>query len=160
MKDYENLILWQPNESFKYIPINVSSASRTTYNINFLKDFASSQLQISYNIYDSKDNDMDEKLLYVPDYSANIFLAHNFNQSMNMVLNYKYTGKRILQYGSDWSDQTDSDAFGVLDISISKDFDALKASLVVDNLLDETFESTLGYPEPGRSIKLVAEYKI
>ncbi len=160
MKDYENLILWQPNESLKYIPINVSSASRTTYNINFLKEFASSQLQISYNIYDSKDNDMDEKLLYVPDYSANIFLSHNFNQSINMAFNYKYTGKRILQYGSDWSDQTDGDAYGVLDFSVSKDFDALKTSLIVDNLLDETFESTLGYPEPGRSIKLVAEYKI
>ena len=160
MKDYENLILWQPNESLKYIPINVSSASRTTYNINFLKEFASSQLQISYNIYDSKDNDMDEKLLYVPDYSANIFLSHNFNQSINVALNYKYTGKRILQYGSDWSDQTDGDAYGVLDFSVSKDFDALKTSLIVDNLLDETFESTLGYPEPGRSIKLVAEYKI
>ena len=160
MKDYENLILWQPNESLKYIPINVSSASRTTYNINFLKEFASSQLQISYNIYDSKDNDMDEKLLYVPDYSANIFLSHNFNQSINVALNYKYTGKRILQYGSDWSDQTDRDAYGVLDFSVSKDFDALKTSLIVDNLLDETFESTLGYPEPGRSIKLVTEYKI
>ena len=160
MKDYENLILWQPNESLKYIPINVSSASRTTYNINFLKEFASSQLQISYNIYDSKDNDMDEKLLYVPDYSANIFLSHNFNQSINMVFNYKYTGKRILQYGSDLSDQTDGDAYGVLDFSVSKDFDTLKTSLIVDNLLDETFESTLGYPEPGRSIKLVAEYKI
>ena len=160
MKDYENLILWQPNESLKYIPINVSSASRTTYNINFLKEFASSQLQISYNIYDSKDNDMDEKLLYVPDYSANIFLSHNFNQSIDVALNYKYTGKRILQYGSDWSDQTDGDAYGVLDFSVSKDFDALKTSLIVDNLLDETFESTLGYPEPGRSIKLVTEYKI
>ena len=160
MKDYENLILWQPNESFKYIPINVSSASRTTYNINFLKEFASSQLQISYNIYDSKDNNMDEKLLYVPDFSANIFLSHNFNQSINVALNYKYTGKRILQYGSDWSDQTDGDAYGVLDFSVSKDFDALKTSLIVDNLLDETFESTLGYPEPGRSIKLVTEYKI
>ena len=160
MKDYENLILWQPNELLKYIPINVSSASRTTYNINFLKEFASSQLQISYNIYDSKDNDMDEKLLYVPDYSANIFLSHNFNQSINVALNYKYTGKRILQYGSDWSDQTDGDAYGVLDFSVSKDFDALKTSLIVDNLLDETFESTLGYPEPGRSIKLVTEYKI
>ena len=160
MKDYENLILWQTNESLKYIPINVSSASRTTYNINFLKEFASSQLQISYNIYDSKDNDMDEKLLYVPDYSANIFLSHNFNQSIDVALNYKYTGKRILQYGSDWSDQTDGDAYGVLDFSVSKDFDALKTSLIVDNLLDETFESTLGYPEPGRSIKLVTEYKI
>ena len=39
MKDYKNLILWQPNESLKYIPINVSSASRSTYNINFLKEF-------------------------------------------------------------------------------------------------------------------------
>ena len=160
MKDYENLILWQPDASYKYQPINVSSASRTTYNINYLKEFSNSQLQVSYNIYDSEDDDLKKKLLYVPEYSANVFLAHNLNQDMNIVFNYKYTGKRILQYGSDWSPQTDGDGYGILDLSVSKDFNDLKASLVIDNILDKAFESTLGYPEPGRSIKMVVEYKI
>ena len=160
LKDYDNLILWQPDESYKYQPINVSSASRTTYNINYLREFSNSRLQVSYNMYNSKDNDLKKELLYVPDYSANIFLSHNFNQSMNMVFNYKYTGKRILQYGSDWSPQTNGDAYGILNLSVSKDFNELKTSLIIDNLLDETFESTLDYPEPGRSLKLVVEYKI
>ncbi|MDC0918221.1 hypothetical protein OAQ61_03865 [Candidatus Marinimicrobia bacterium] len=160
MKDYENLILWQPDASYKYQPINVSSASRITYNINYLKEFSNSQLQVSYNIYDSEDDDLKKKLLYVPEYSANVFLAHNLNQDMNIVFNYKYIGKRILQYGSDLSSQTDGDGYGILDLSISKDFNDLKASLVVDNILDKAFESTLGYPEPGRSIKMVVEYKI
>ncbi|MBC8226411.1 MAG: hypothetical protein H8E74_04635 [Gammaproteobacteria bacterium] len=160
IKDYENLILWQPDASYKYQPINVSSASRITYNINYLKEFSNSQLQVSYNIYDSEDDDLKKKLLYVPEYSANVFLAHNLNQDMNIVFNYKYIGKRILQYGSDLSSQTDGDGYGILDLSISKDFNDLKASLVVDNILDKAFESTLGYPEPGRSIKMVVEYKI
>ena len=68
-KDYENLILWQPNESFKYIPINVSSAERTSYNLQYLKEFPRLQMQLTYNLYDSLDKDMDEKLLYVPDLS-------------------------------------------------------------------------------------------
>ncbi|MBT3944693.1 MAG: hypothetical protein HOF41_04390 [Candidatus Marinimicrobia bacterium] len=160
MKDYENLILWQPDASYKYQPINVSSASRITYNINYLKEFSNSQLQVSYNIYDSEDDDLKKKLLYVPEYSANVFLAHNLNQDMNIVFNYKYIGKRILQYGSDLSSQTDGDGYGILDLSVSKDFNDLKASLVIDNILDKAFESTLGYPEPGRSIKMVVEYKI
>ena len=54
---YENLILWQPDASYKYQPINVSSASRITYNINYLKEFSNSQLQVSYNIYDSEDDE-------------------------------------------------------------------------------------------------------
>ena len=110
--------------------------------------------------HDSEDDDLKKKLLYVPEYSANVFLAHNLNQDMNIVFNYKYIGKRILQYGSDLSSQTDGDGYGILDLSISKDFNDLKASLVVDNILDKAFESTLGYPEPGRSIKMVVEYKI
>ena len=165
-KDYENLILWQPNESFKYVPINVSSAERTSYNLQYLKEFSRVQMQLTYNLYDSLDKDMDKKLLYVPDSSASLLLIFKQNSSTNLSLNYKLTGDRILQYGSDWADQVNDKSYGLLSFGFSKkielgnDQNVVKANLTVDNLLDEEYISTIGYPEPGRSMNFTVEYQL
>ena len=165
-KDYENLILWQPNESFKYVPINVSSAERTSYNLQYLKEFSRVQMQLTYNLYDSLDKDMDKKLLYVPDSSSSLLLIFKQNSSTNLSLNYKLTGDRILQYGSDWADQVNDKSYGLLSFGFSKkielgnDQNVVKANLTVDNLLDEEYISTIGYPEPGRSMNFTVEYQL
>ena len=91
-KDYENLILWQPDESFKYVPINVSSAERTSYNFQYQKDFSDLYMQLTYNVYDSLDKDIDKKLLYVPDSSASLLLVYKLNNLTHYSLNYKLVG--------------------------------------------------------------------
>ena len=163
-KDYDNLILWQPNESFKYIPINVSSAERTSYNFQYLKDFSRMQMQLTYNLYDSVDKDIDEKLLYVPDSSASLLLIYKKNNSTRYLLNYKITGDRILQYGSDFADQVNDKSFGLASFGVVTNFRFLDSLLLInlniDNLLDEEYISTIGYPEPGRSINLAVEYEL
>ena len=163
-KDYDNLILWQPNESFKYIPINVSSAERISYNFQYLKDFSRMQMQLTYNLYDSVDKDIDEKLLYVPDNSASLLLIYKQNNCTHYSLNYKLTGDRILQYGSDWADQVNDKSFGLASFGVATNFRFLDSLLLInlniDNLLDEEYVSTIGYPEPGRSINLAVEYEL
>ena len=165
-KDYKNLILWQPNESFKYIPINVSSADRTSYNLQYLKEFARVKMQLTYNLYDSLDKDMGEKLLYVPDSSASLLLIFKQNSYNHFSLNYKLTGDRILQYGSDFADKVDDKSFGLVSFAFSKiialgsEQNMIKANLTIDNLLDEEYISTIGYPEPGRSMNLTVEYQL
>tara|TARA_B100001996_G_scaffold164232_1_gene125218 strand:- start:431 stop:1471 length:1041 start_codon:yes stop_codon:yes gene_type:complete len=168
-KDYQNLILWQANESFKYIPINVSSAERTSYNFQYLKKFDKVQIQLTYNLYDSLDKDMDKKLLYVPDSSASLMLTYKQNSSTHYSLNYKLTGDRILQYESDWTDQVNDKSFGLVSLGVSKKITSyffrdnqniIKANLTIDNLLDEEYISTIGYPEPGRSINFTTEYEL
>ena len=165
-KDYKNLILWQPNESFKYVPINVSSAERKSYNLQYLKEFNRVQMQLTYNLYDSLDKDMEEKLLYVPDSSASLLLTFKQNSSTNYSLVYKLTGKRILQYGSDWAEPVNDASSGLASFGFSKNIilgsnqNMVRANLTVDNLLDEEYISTLGYPEPGRSINLTVEYQL
>ena len=165
MKDYENLILWQPNEDFKYIPINVSSAERTSYNIEYLKDFSNLQMQLSYNIYESLDKDIDEKLLYVPDNSASLLMVYRQNDTTSYSLNYKLTGNRILQYQSSFADQVNDESYALVSLGISNLFNlqgrnVVMFNLTVDNLLDEEYISTIGYPEPGRSVNFTLEYKI
>ena len=164
-KDYENLILWQPDESFKYLPINVSSAERTSYNFQYLKDFSDLHMQLTYNVYDSLDKDIDEKLLYVPDSSASLLLVYKLNNLTHYSLNYKFVGDRILQYGSSFAEQVNDKSFGLLSLGVSNIFnwmgeDSVMLNLTVDNLLDEEYISTIGYPEPGRSIKFTLEYKL
>jgi len=163
-KDYDNLILWQPNESFKYIPVNVSSAERISYNFQYLKDFSRMQMQLTYNLYDSVDKDIDEKLLYVPDNSASLLLIYKQNNCTHYSLNYKLTGDRILQYGSDWADQVNDKSFGLASFGVATNFRFLDSLLLInlniDNLLDEEYVSTIGYPEPGRSINLAVEYEL
>lgn len=172
IKNYENLILWLPDSSLKYQPVNVSSASRKTYSINYLKESPISRFQLSYNIYNSKDSDLKKDLLYVPNSSLNIFFSKDFKENKGRILsyipiapislkgNYKYTGKRILQYESDFNEQVNGKGYGILGLSISKELKDVETSLVIDNILDKKFESTLGYPEPGLSVKLVVQYKI
>ena len=164
-KDYENLILWQPDESFKYVPINVSSAERTSYNFQYLKDFSDLYMQLTYNVYDSLDKDIDDKLLYVPDSSASLLLVYKLNNLTHYSLNYKFVGDRILQYGSSFAEQVNDKSFGLLSLGVSNVFnwmgeDSVMLNMTVDNLLDEEYISTIGYPEPGRSIKFTLEYKL
>ena len=165
IKDYENLILWQPNEDFKYIPINVSSAERTSYNIEYLKEFSNLQMQLSYNVYESLDKDIDEKLLYVPDNSASLLMVYRQNDTTSYSLNYKLTGNRILQYQSSFADQVNDESYALVSLGISNLFNlqgrnVVMFNLTVDNLLDEKYISTIGYPEPGRSVNFTLEYKI
>ncbi len=164
-KDYENLILWQPDESFKYVPINVSSAERTSYNFQYQKDFSDLYMQLTYNVYDSLDKDIDEKLLYVPDSSASLLLVYKLNNLTHYSLNYKLVGERILQYESSFAEQVNDKSYGLLSLGVSNVFnwigeDSVMLNMSVDNLLDEEYISTIGYPEPGRSIKFTLEYKL
>jgi len=164
-KDYENLILWQPNESFKYVPINVSSAERTSYNFQYQKDFSDLYMQLTYNVYDSLDKDIDEKLLYVPDSSASLLLVYKLNNLTHYSLNYKLVGERILQYESSFAEQVNDKSYGLLSLGVSNIFnwmgkDSVIFNMTVDNLLDEEYISTIGYPEPGRSIKFTLEYML
>ena len=164
-KDYENLILWQPDESFKYVPINVSSAERTSYNFQYQKDFSDLYMQLTYNVYDSLDKDIDEKLLYVPDSSASLLLVYKLNNLTHYSLNYKLVGERILQYESSFAEQVNDKSYGLLSLGVSNVFnwmgeDSVMLNMTVDNLLDEEYISTIGYPEPGRSIKFTLEYKL
>ena len=109
---------------------------------------------------------MDEKLLYVPDSSASLLLIFKQNNSTSYSINYKLTGDRILQYGSDWANAVKDETFGLVSFGLSKNIafgdnqNMVKANLAIDNLLDEVYISTIGYPEPGRSMNLTIEYQL
>ena len=106
-----------------------------------------------------------QKLLYVPDNSASLLLVYKQNNSTHYSLNYKLTGNRILQYESSFAEQVNDESYGLLSFGVSNLFNwqgvnVVVFNLTVDNLLDEEYISTIGYPEPGRSVNFTLEYKI
>ena len=115
-------------------------------------------------MYDSKDDEIDQSLLYVPDFMANIFYSVDLNQNTSLVMNYRLTGERIAQYESSFADQIIAESYGILNIAVDQDISIkennLKLSFVIDNLFDEEYESTVGYPEPGRSFQFAIEYHL
>ena len=165
-KSYDNLIVWQPDESFKYVPINISSAERNSMNLTYLKNFEKVQLQIAHNKYDSKDKELDKDLLYVPESSTSLMLSYDINRKTNLAMNYKKTGERILRYESTFNEKVVGSPFSLLSIAATRSIlfidgtSVLDATLTIDNALDEDYESTIGYTEPGRSMNLTLEYNI
>ena len=117
-------------------------------------------------MFESLDNEIDKKLLYVPENSASLLMVYKQNSSTHYSLNYKLTGSRILQYESSFADQVDDESYGLLSFGLSKSIvlgsgqNRVKANLIIDNLMDEEYFSTIGYPEPGRSMNLTIEYKL
>ena len=115
--------------------------------------------------YDTLDKDVDEKLLYVPDSSASLLLIYKLNNLTHYSLNYKLVGDRILQYQSSFAEQVNDKSYGLLSLGVSNVFNwmdenSIVLNMTVDNLLDEEYISTIGYPEPGRSINLTLEYRL
>ena len=87
------------------------------------------------------------------------------HQELVFSLAYKLTGNRILQYESSFAEQVDDKSYGLLSFGVSNLFNwqgrnVVVFNLTVDNLLDEEYISTIGYPEPGRSVNFTLEYKI
>ena len=92
-------------------------------------------------------------------------LVYKLNNLTHYSLNYKFVGDRILQYSSSFAEQVNDKSFGLLSLGVSNVFnwmgeDSVMLNMTVDNLLDEEYISTIGYPEPGRSIKFTLEYKL
>ena len=77
-------------------------------------------------------------------------------------MNYRLTGERIAQYESSFADEITAESYGILNIAVDQDItikeNNLKLNFVIDNLFDEKYESTIGYPEPGRSFQFAIEY--
>ena len=70
-----------------------------------------------------------------------------------------------MQYQSSFAEQVNDKSYGLLSLGVSNVFNwvdenSIVLNMTVDNLLDEEYISTIGYPEPGRSINLTLEYRL
>jgi len=91
-----------------------------------------------------------------PDWSAGFVAQWLLADRWHTVLDYHYTGE---QYAASRhtgeSVMQELDDYHRLDWVLRWDaLDAVQLQLSVDNLLDETYQSAVGFPGPGRAVRL------
>lgn len=165
-KEDENLIQWVPVQSY-WQPSNIQQAERKGVKviINWslsrwpIDGFLQGVISSSRNL--TEGDNYRKALRYTPSesYSAgfNIAIGHFTLRTVA-----EYVGERIAMYN--WpKDVTLAEYFIIntnLSYQVDKRFGRLTFVCGIDNLMDESFESMQGYPEPGRAFIATIEYNV
>ena len=157
--DFENLILWQPNTSWKYAPVNLGKATikglENAFVLHLPRDVVS--IKIAYTsmkaIDETENSDnKGKRLIYRPDQKIDLTVGFNLGPCMaNM--NYRYVGKRF----SDAANKNVLDDYfllnGNLSVKISLKNMTINAKIQMMNVLNESITVLEGYPLPGREYR-------
>jgi len=157
LKKYKDLINWVSDQSGKYSPINISIAEKKSLNLFWKFSIDNQGIISSINFYDSVDESKNEKLLYVPNYQASLtyFLSMN-NHALE--IDYLMIGDRVTQYASDYMPKVLSKNFDTINFAYTFKNKSIKYGLIFNNIFNEKYQSTYGYPEPLRTFNLTLEY--
>jgi outer membrane cobalamin receptor len=89
-------------------------------------------------------------------WQAGIYAAWNFTPDWNLSLNYRYSGEQYA--GSQHTGSgtvTELDSYYRLDAAVYWDVNALvRLNAALDNAFDESYETAVGFPAPGRSLRM------
>ncbi|KAA0257031.1 TonB-dependent receptor [Deferribacter autotrophicus] len=115
-----------------------------------------------------RDEDNDEKLLYVSRLQANygLYFSH-YDLGTSIRLNFAYTGEQDIEYydpATLFSERMKLGSFTVATLNVeqkiyeNKFYGKLLGTAVVDNLFNENYEYVKGYPMPERNYKVTLKY--
>jgi len=154
-----NLIRWMPDSTGWWQAQNDARTQRfsATYHVDYQRDHFRTEGSItflkSHNLITHK------PLRYTPRFIATgsvEFTVNPFTLNMNLVA----VSKRTALYDYPNNITLSPYVLVALGLSYSTDrFPNLTLSLTVDNLLDQAYQATHGYPEPGRSVVFTMIYK-
>ena len=112
-------------------------------NFSIFTNFAKSRA--TSGAHQSRRPDLSYGLNYSKNFSSNLF------GTLDLYLNYKYTGEFLDWDGSKNSFQKSTD---LVDMSITKNLFGNIISLNITNLLDENYEKPATYSQEGRKLRL------
>lgn len=160
-KESRDLIQWIPISTI-WKPVNVSRSLRHTVTLKTrgsqLDGRASYEGYLSY--FQTKDRSNQKRLLYVPSITGNLLLSLKMGKTV-LKTQLSYVGKQVSAY--DWPRDVSLPPYQL--VSIGFEFQPfgrgkhLKASLWIENLFDEQYQTINGYPEPGRQGRLSLTYE-
>lgn len=161
----DNLIQWVPGNSGIWTPQNVQKVRSTGLEINSKSDWKyagfSGYFRFGYNytpsVYKSTSPDeadvFGNQLIYIPRHKVQetFFFAKDAYYAM---FSYSLTGKRYVQ-----TDNTKSlPSYSLLDMYVGSTFNTRKIwfrlQFEIRNLFNNSYQSVLYYPEPGRSFSI------
>ena len=157
---YQNLIRWTPQNNAIWSPENVSAALSYGYDISWnssTNPIFKFSIHYSRNITENHDHSIDpshsgKPLLYTPEHLIS-FLYSSHYKGYTMTSNWKFYSERIRLY--EIHDHV-LPAYSILDISFGRYWNSkwfrIGLLTIIENVLNEQYQSIFGYPEPHRSI--------
>jgi len=152
--DYEDLITF---DSELFINVNREQVETSGMELQALwRPLPQFSLQAQATYTDIDVQDSTEPLTGRPDWSAGFVAQWQLADRWHTVLDYHYTGE---QYAASRhtgeSVMQELDDYHRLDWVLRWDaLEAVQLQLSLDNLLDETYQSAVGFPGPGRAVRL------
>jgi len=108
----------------------------------------------------TRDNDHRAPIRYAPDWSGFFSLTTTFSQTA-VGLTGHYSGKQIVVY--DYPENKSLPNYYTLTTFISTTISFQKReitySIQIENLFDKSYQTILGYPEPGRALYFTLNIK-
>jgi iron complex outermembrane receptor protein len=155
-----DLIQWQPVSGGIWSPTNINRSSNYGIEAMLRGSFALIQNGLSWNLqYDytrATDEDLDTRLIYVPEHRANAILTYLFS-TWAVQYQVQYTGEVF----TTTSNSQVLDDYAISNIEVSKSFlkESLRVLLQVNNLFDKAYESVAYRPMPNRNFQLNINFK-
>ncbi|MEK9746102.1 MAG: hypothetical protein VW204_00355 [Pelagibacteraceae bacterium] len=156
-KKYKDLINWISDQNGKYSPVNISIAEKNSLNLFWKLSNDNQGIISSINFYDSIDKSKNKKLLYVPDYQASLTYFFSIDKH-SLEIDYLIIGDRITQYASSYTPEVLSKKFDTINLAYALKEKSIRYGFIINNLFNEKYQSTFGYPEPLRTFNLTLEY--
>ncbi len=149
-RDVKDLIIWQSDPSFKWVPTNIGEAKiegiEIEGDIDIHKFFS---IDLNYTYLDPEDRRTGEKITNLPRHQFNSSIRSNFPFGSVLSLDGRYT-KNYISPG-------DPSAYFVMDGKITQIVNLSskvkgEAFFGIKNILDREYESVKGYPMAPREI--------
>lgn len=156
-KKYKDLINWISDQNGKYSPVNISIAEKNSLNLFWKLSNDNQGIISSINFYDSIDKSKNKKLLYVPDYQVSLTYFFSIDKH-SLEIDYLIIGDRITQYASSYTPEVLSKKFDTINLAYALKEKSIRYGFIINNLFNEKYQSTFGYPEPLRTFNLTLEY--
>jgi len=156
-KKYKDLINWISDQNGKYSPVNISIAEKNSLNLFWKLSNDNQGIISSINFYDSIDKSKNKKLLYVPDYQASLTYFFSIDKH-SLEIDYLIIGDRITQYASSYTPEVLSKKFDTINLAYALKEKSIRYGFIINNLFNEKYQSTFGYPEHLRTFNLTLEY--
>lgn len=152
--DYKDLVDFD-DESFRNVNRNQVETSGVELEVNWLP-MASLSLQAHATYTDIEVKDDAAPLLGRPEWKAGALALWQIREAWSMALDYQWSDEQLASSRHTGESVIETlDAAHRFDVSLSwQAMKYLALELAVDNMLDEDYETAVGFPAPGRVARL------
>ncbi|PIE91254.1 MAG: hypothetical protein CR997_01915 [Acidobacteria bacterium] len=146
--DVKDLIVWAPDENYRYSPENIDEATLEGLEFRFQAQFASAvDFNLNYTYLKAEDS-MGEQLPHRPENQAQIGLNWNVTSNFSFRTDFLYKGDRTENLAGV---PTTMDSYTKVNLGLAYSLkERYRIALQVENATDEEYEEHIGYGIPGR----------